>query len=259
MTQDPNSLDKELQDGKKPNLDDSKLGTEKKDTLNPIDPAGDPIDYEQKFKDSQKGAMELLDAKKKLEEEKAELEKKLGEQGNDPKVEIPKDQITEDLYPGFEQLDPEAKENLINYTNMVTKRATDTILKDPAITFARNQFNERKFDTALDLVIQKFPELKDSRDEIKVKYFNPSNVPNNIENILVDISKIHLFDKAKDIGAKEAKKEDDRIELERTTGGDKTPKASRTLSDWQRMAQENPAKFASLSKEYNEDLKSGKI
>lgn len=246
---DPNSFDQELKDSQKPNPEVLDKGTE--------DQGKDPnpaIDYKKKFSESSAEALRLLEEGKLKD---AEIER-LKASGS-PEVEIPKDKVTEVLYPGFEELDEEAKQNLIRYTDMVTKRATAEINKDPAIAFARHTFNERKFDMALDSVIKDFPELKESRDELKVKYFNASNVPNNIESILKDISKIHLFDKAKEIGAKEEKTKVDRIDLERSTGGDKTPKTSRALSDWQRMAQENPAKFASMSKQYNEDLASGKI
>jgi hypothetical protein len=165
----------------------------------------------------------------------------------------------ENLYPGFEQLDKEAQDNLINYTNIVTKRAKDEILKDPAIAFARNNYSETKWNNAFESVATKFPELKTDKENFKAKYFKAGNVPNNIENILEDIAKIHLFDKAKEIGAKEEKAKTDRIDTERSTGGDRTPKSVRSLEDWQRMANENPQKFASLSKEYNSDIESGKI
>ena len=65
--------------------------------------------------------------------------------------------------------------------------------------------------------------------------------------------------KLKEIGAKESKEKESHIELERTTAGLKESQVSRSLEDWQRMSQDNPAKFASLSKEYNSDLSSGKI
>jgi hypothetical protein len=73
------------------------------------------------------------------------------------------------------------------------------------------------------------------------------------------MAKVFLFDKAKDIGAEEAKAAQDRVELENTTGGDRTPTARRSLSDWETLARTNPAKFASLKKEYEEDIASGQL
>ncbi|KKQ94895.1 MAG: hypothetical protein UT21_C0011G0003 [Candidatus Woesebacteria bacterium GW2011_GWA1_39_11b] len=70
---------------------------------------------------------------------------------------------------------------------------------------------------------------------------------------------MHLFDQAKSIGAKEESEKLSRMETERATGGDREPVSSRTLEDWARMGQENPAKFAKLSREYQKDLDSGKI
>lgn len=145
------------------------------------------------------------------------------------------------------------------YTESITNKTLEKVYSDPSITYARNAYNESQWDKAFESVATQYPELKTSKDEFKSKYFTPTNVPKNIENILTDVAKIHLFDKAKDMGAQEERKKADRIDMERSTGGEKTPQTSRSLSDWNRMAQENPAKFASMSKQYNDDLASGKI
>lgn len=244
----PNSFEEELQDSQKDNPEIFNQGTEEVGTLNPLENAKTLIYYQKKISASSREALRLLEENKLKDAEIARLKTETGDLKE-----------TENLYPGFEELDQEAQQNLISYTDMITKRATDQILNDPAIIFARNSFNERKFDNALDIVIQQYPELKDNREEFKNRYFKVNNVPENIKDILEDVTKIYLFDKAKNIGAEEEKTKVNRIELERTKGGDKEPKASRTLSDWQRMAQENPAKFAQLSKEYNSDLNSGKL
>lgn len=258
--QDPNSLDQELKDGQNLNPSNDNLGTEGENTLeNPTGEAEQPIDYQKKFSESSSEALRLLAETKRLEQEKAELELRLSEKGNDPVVDIPSDKIPENFYPGFEELDPEAQDNLVKFADTVTRRAQEQILKDPAIAFAKGQYNETKWEQAFGKVAEKYPELKESKDEFKAKYFKPSNVPANIENILEDVSKIYLFDKAKDIGAREEKQKASRIDMERATGGDKTPKSSRSLEDWQRMAAENPALFAKNSKQYQEDLDSGKI
>jgi len=253
---DPNSLDQELQDGQAPNPEIIDQGTEGKDNpINPLENADSPVDYQKKFSESSKEALRLLEEKKALEAQNAEYARQLAEKGSQPEA----GEITESLYPGFEELDKQSQDNLVKFTNSITKRAQDQILRDPAIAFARQNYNERKWEGAFEKVSEKYPELKTSKDEFKAKYFKASNVPDNIENILDDVSKIYLFDKAKDIGIREAQEQSKRVDLERTTGGDKTPQASRSLEDWSRLAQENPAKFASMSKEYHADLDAGKL
>lgn len=256
MTQDPNSFDQELKDGQNPNPENQDKGTEGKDNPNNPAPGTEQVvDYQKKFSESSREAQRLLEEKKKLEAELSEKDRLLSEKGSQ---EIAPGEITE-LYPGFEQLEPEAQENLIKFTQNITRKAQAEILKDPAIAYSRNVYSEKRWDDAFESIAQKYPELKENKDDFKVKYYKPGSVPNNIENILEDVSKIYLFDKAKDIGAREAKAKEDRIELERATGGDKAPVATRDLSDWQRMAQENPAKFAKLSKEFQSDVQSGKL
>lgn len=253
--EDPNTFDKEL----KPDQ-----GTEGKENLN--NPNPDPeleVDYKKKFSESSSEALRLLAENKEKDRllaeaqaEKERLARELAEKGNQ---DLNPDEFTETLYPGFEQLDPEAQENLIKFTKNITKKAQDEILKDPAIAFARNSYSEKVWDGAFQSVAQKYPELSTNKDDFKAKYFKAGNVPPNIEKILEDIAKMYLFDRAKEIGAREEKEKADRIELERTTGGDKKPKASRTLEEWARIARENPAQFAKMSKEYHADLQAGKL
>ena len=242
MNEDPNSFDKEIENAQANSQPDQ--GTETETTANPIPEAEPEIDYKTKFAESSKEALRLYEENKRLAEE-------LAAKGTE---ETPS---ANDLYPGFEELDPEAQANLIAYTDMVTKRAIENVYKDPAIAFAKTTYNEAKFDKALAEVASKYPDL--DKADFKAKYFNPNNVPDNIADIVEDMAKIHLFDKAKALGAKEEQEKANRIDLERATGGDKAPTTSRTLEDWHRMAQENPAKFAKLSKEYNDDLISGKL
>jgi hypothetical protein len=254
---DPNSLDQEFKDGQAPNPEIIDQGTEGETTpINPLENADSQVDYQRKFSESSKEALRLLEEKKALEAQNAEYARQLAEKGSQPEN---AGEITESLYPGFEELDPQAQDNLVKFTNSITKRAQEQILRDPAIAFARQNYNERKWERAFENVVSKRPELKTSKDEFKAKYFKASNVPDNIENILDDVSKIYLFDKAKDIGIREVQEQSKRVDLERTTGGDKTPQASRSLEDWSRLAQENPAKFASMSKEYHADLDAGKL
>lgn len=216
-----------------------------------IENVASTVDYQKKFSESAKEAQRLYEENKKLREQ-FELKDKVEQQYVAP-------QNTDSYYPGFEDLDEDAKNNLIAYTNTVTKKALEEINKNPAIAFATKQYNEQYFDSALNETIVEFPELANSKDEFKSKYFNVNNVPTNIKSILKDVAKIHLFDKAKEIGAKEQSELQNRIEIERTTAGSKDPTVRRSLEDWQRMAQENPSQFRSLSKEFNDDMQSGKI
>ena len=246
---DPNSFDKEITDAQA-NPESSNQGTETEKTANPTPEGEQTVDYKKKFTESSGEALRLLDENKKLKEA---LEVKAT-----APAEMPSETMNS-MYPGFEDLDEEAKNNLINYTNIVTKRATEEIYKNPAIAHSVKIYNENKFDKGLNEILNEFPQLKDSKDDFKGKYFNPNNTPDNIKDILGDLAKVYLFDKAKEIGASEEKIRADRIDMERSTGGDKTPKSSRTLEDWSRMAAENPALFAKHSKEYQTDLESGKI
>lgn len=245
MNDNPNSFDDEIKDAQA-NPDTQNQGTETETTANPTPEAEQEIDYKTKFAESSKEAIRLYEENKRLAEE---LEAK----GKAPEMEQP----ASDLYPGFEELDPEAQANLIAYTDIVTRRTVESVYKDPAISFAKTTYNETKFDRALAEVVSKYPDL--NKEEFKAKVFNPNNVPDNIGDIMEDLAKIHLFDKAKELGAKEEQEKANRIDLERTTGGDTAPSVSRTLEDWHRMAMENPAEFAKLSKQYNEDLTSGKL
>lgn len=211
------------------------------------------IDYKKKFSESSGEAQRLF-------RENQEKDKIIAEFRKDPLLDSKTNlDDAEVLYPGFEELDEDAQRNLLAYTDTVTKRAREEILKDPAISFARLAYNEKKFNDAFDAVSATYPELKNSKEDFKSKYFNPNNVPENIETILGDVAKIYLFDQAKEIGATEERNKAERIDLERGTGGDKEPQQSRTLDEWNRMAQENPAKFAKLSKEFNADMEAGKL
>ena len=221
--------------------------------VEPTVPTEEPhIDYEKKFSESSREALRLLEETKAKDAEIQRL-KELAEQGanysNNP----------DDFYPGFEQLSDDEQRNLVAYTEGIKRKALDEIKKDPAFSYARESYNERKWDTAFDSVTNEFPELRDSKDEFKKKYFNVNNVPENINDILKDLSKVHLFDRARDLGAKDAIEKAGRIDIERQQAGDKTPTASRSLEDWHRLAQSNPQQFAKLSKEYKSDLESGKL
>lgn len=257
MSTDPNSFDKEIKDAQNanPNAPDQGTGGGGAPSNPPADPA-QPVDYAKKFAESSKEALRLLEEKKALEAEN----ERLRALGNNP---IPQGdgKPVESLYPGFEELDPDAQANLVSYTNLVQKRVKDEIYKDPSIRFAQEQYNTTKWNEAFQSVVAQFPDLAASEADFKAKYFKKEQpVPDNIKDILVDLAKVHLFDKAKDLGAAdEKKKQEERVDLNRSTNGGAPQTTSRTLEDWHRMSQENPTKFASLAKEYQADIASGRI
>lgn len=217
-------------------------------------PTEPEIDYKKKFSESSKEALRLLDEVKAKEKEIEDLRKATEQSGGNYT-----ETTDEPLYPGFETLSDDEKRNLKAYTDSITKKVRDELYSDPSISFAKESFNEKRWNESFEKVANQFPELRESREEFKKQYFNPSNVPQNIDDILGQLSKVYLFDKARDMGAKEAIEKASHIEIERASGGDKTPKASRSLEDWHKLASSDPVKFAKLSKEYNEDLASGRL
>lgn len=230
-------------------------GTEQTATVQTEHVNHDDVDYRKKFIDSQRGAHELLARNKELE---AALAAKESATGNTQDINTHSPDTT-NLYPGFEELDPEAQKNLIAYTDAVTKRAVEEVSKNPAISYAEKSYNENKWESAFDEVQAQFPELSETKDDFKAKYFSSNNVPDNISEILTECAKSYLFDKAREIGAQEGVEVAQRVQLEEPTGGDKTPTAHRSLADWQRMAQQNPAEFAKHKEQYEADLASGKL
>ena len=252
MENDANSVVNTDENAQVANSQEVDKGTQENDNSanTTVDNVASTVDYQTKFSESSKEALRLY---KENEELKKTLELK------DREGQHVASQSTDNFYPGFEDLDEDAKNNLIAYTNTVTKRAKEEIYRDPAIAFAKKQYNEQVWDSAFQKAIQEYPELADTKTEFKNKYFNVNNVPENIESILKDVAKIHLFDKAKEIGAKEQAEKANRVDLERSTSGSKDPQVRRTLEDWNRMAQNNPNEFRKLSKEFNDDMASGKI
>lgn len=245
-----NPVEEQKQDANANPADDFNNGTQETETPNPIDEAVQPIDYKQKFSASSAEALRLLEENKAKD---AEIERlRLLAEAQDS------GESSESLYAGFEDLDPEAQENLLNYTRAVEEKVKKGIYADPAISHARQVYAEKKFDDAFSAVAQKFPELNDSKDEFKSKYFQPNNTPDNIETILADVAKVHLFDRQRELGAEEEREKANRIDTERAKGGPQAKPTSRTLEEWSRIAQ-NPAEFAKLSKEYQADLESGKL
>lgn len=219
------------------------------------------IDYKTKFSESSKEALRLFEENKAKDAEIA----RLAELAKGSKKEDEPISTTASLYPGFEDLDQEAQENILKFTGAIEARAEkkvmDKVNSDPALAFARETYNKNKWNSSFDKVLQNplFADLKEVQEDFRAKYFNPKNVPENIEQILTELAKSFLFDKAKAIGAKEEQEKSQRLDDERQKGGIKTPTAGRTLEEWQKLQQENPAEFARQSKQFYEDLKTGKL
>lgn len=244
-----------------PNDGTQDVGTEQMPTVTEsgLPENDDGVDYRQKFIDSTRGAQQLFEEKKQWLLEKEEYERNAALAAGNTQTFIPSSPDNSSLYPGFEELDPAEQKRLLDYTQNVTRMAKEEIYKDPALAFAQRQYNESRWDQAFADTVLEFPELVAERDTFKATYFHPTNVPDNIGTLLKDMAKLHLFDKAREVGVREAKEVMERVQFEDPTGGDKQPSAVRSLEDWQRLARENPAKFAKMKDEYEADLRSGKL
>jgi len=197
------------------------------------------IDYKTKFSESSKEALRIRDENIRLQNE-IEL---LKNTPKDDKGAIYSND-SEQIIPGFDMMSKEEQDNLIAYTNSIRNTVTQEIYKNPAIAHSVQQYNENVWNGSFEEIASQYPELKTHKDEFKSKYFRADNVPTNIKEILGDIAKVYLFDKARDIGAKQAIEQADRIDTERAGGGEKAPAPERTIEDWQRLQKENPVKFA---------------
>lgn len=244
----PNLDDQKPQDGVDPNLgggDNEPGGADRPNN----DPDHDPehgIDYKKKFSESTTENQRIRAENERIAAENARLMRELGDR-------TPSD----DRDPGA---DPDGEdENVVAFTDHVVQKAKSELEKDPAIALARRTYNEKTFDDALSSVIEQHPELATTKSEFKEKYFQANNVPANIKDLLGDLAKIWLFDKAKQMGAEEERAKQNRLDTERITGGDRTQRTKRTLEEWHRIAQANPAKFATMKKEYEADLASGEL
>lgn len=217
------------------------------------------VDYRAKFIESSKGAHALLERNKQLEAELAEARGVSSPAGTSTPLPSHSSEQPVTLYPGFEELDENEQKRVTAFAESVRRSAIEEINSRPSLAFAEKQYNESRWEEAFSAATSEFPELTGMKDEFKSKYFHPNNVPDNIGDILKDMAKVHLFDKARQLGAEEAAQVAERVELENPTGGDKQPTATRSLADWQALAQQNPAKFAELKDQYEQDLKSGNL
>ncbi len=212
------------------------------------------VDYKVKFSESTRENARILEKQREKEAEIERLRQEL-----EAKQDIGANN-SDALYPGFDMLSDDERKNLLAYTDSIKKQTLNEVYKDPALAFAKQSYNENKWERAFEQVASELPEIRESKDEFKSKFYKKDvSVPDNIKDILTDLSKAHLFDKARDLGMKDALAQTKRIDIERQSGGEKTPKATRTLEDWYKMAQNNPGEFAKQSKQFNEDMQSGKL
>lgn len=205
-----------------------------------IDHAKVEPDYKVKFSESSKEANRLLE-QNRIKDAEIERLRQLAESNQ---TGANHSNNSEQIIPGFDMMSEEEQKNLLAYTDGIRKTVRQEIYKDPAIAHSVHQYNEGVWNTSFEQIVSEYPELREHKDEFKSKYFRADNVPSNIKDILGDVAKVYLFDKARDIGAKKALEQADRIDTERVNGGDKIPAPTRTTEDWHRLSQENPVKFA---------------
>jgi len=241
----------------KPNTTEEEFfnGTEGKNPTNP--PASDEagkVDYEDKFKHSQKGALDLLERNKVLQAE-LDASREAKNKANN--------QIDEPLYPGFENLSEDEQANMRNYTSGIEERVVNRLSGRPEFAESQERFNELKWDKAFNMVAAAYPDLLEDKEEFKAKNFQANNVPDNIDSLLTTLARDFLFDKSRAIGRKEAEGKKDRIDPMRNTGGsggeNQGAVLNKTLAEWENLAATDPAEFAKQGDLYDEDVKSGKL
>lgn len=228
----------------------------------PIDegkPNGEPqepieIDYKNKFTESSKEALRLLEENK---EKDAEIERlrRLSElkTTNDTQSDLNNDEFPE----FFDHMSEVDKKNLIDFTTSIENRALKKISQNPAIAHSQVMYNTNRWDSAFEKAVEAFPELANEKADFKSKYFRADNVPENMDDLMPDLAKVYLFDKARDIGAKDVLEKENRIDTERQNGGGNTQPSGKSLEDWQRLAQSNPAEYARRAAEYHKEMETG--
>ena len=197
------------------------------------------IDYKTKFSESSKEALRLRDETIRLANE-LELARKQSEQTQGATY----SNNSEQSIPGFEHMSEDEQKNLLAYTDFITTKTAERIYSDPVIAEAKKKYNESVWLNKFDEISDKYPDLKGYKDDFKNEFFNPDSNPSNLSEILERGAKVFLFDKSADIGAKKALEQAERIDIERSGGGDKAPTQERTSEDWERLRISNPVKFA---------------
>lgn len=164
----------------------------------------------------------------------------------------------EKAIPNFDLLDPDTQGNLRGIFRALENRVFSKLNSDPGVAFARQSYNEKKWDAAFDAVAPQFGEdLIKNKADFKSKYFQANNVPDNIEEILTQLAKAYLFDSAKEAGAAEERQRGQQIDLERGNGGPKAPTSGMTIDDWEHLRLTKPKVFAARAKEYEAWLAAG--
>lgn len=212
----------------------------------------------EKFKASAKGAQDLLRANKERDARIAELQAQLDAANNT-------DNPSDTIYEGFEHLPEDERNNVVGLANAIKTQATSEMMQHPAFKEHEARANELKFDTAFNMVAAAYPDLLDHKEGFKAQYFQPNNVPDNIESLLTDLAKVYLFDNAKEIGKQEGIKNahhvDDALRTDGGSGGENQTITHKSLQEWETLARTNPSEFSSpaMQKKYNEDMQSGKL
>ncbi|MHA1401175.1 MAG: hypothetical protein ACTSQE_12570 [Candidatus Heimdallarchaeaceae archaeon] len=240
---------------KQPNTEEEFFGTEGQDPIKqPGNDEPGTVDYKEKFINSSKGAQDLLEKNKFLQAE-LDAQKEANDKSNN--------QVDEPLYPGFENLSEMEQQNMRNYTDGIIKTVKSSLSDDPVYAESRGRYNELKWDESFNRVASAYPELMESKEDFKAKNFQAHNVPDNIDGLLTTLAKDFLFDKARDIGIREGKDLNDRIDPIRNTGGSggegQATVLNKTLAEWQHLAATDPAEFANQSQQYDEDVATGKL
>jgi hypothetical protein len=236
----PNSFDEEVQDATA-NPETESEGTEETDTLQTDESPS--IDYEAKFKQSAREAQRLYEENKRLQE--------LANQKREEEFTTPPTDVS-DLFPGFEHLDEDAQRNLLAYTESVKRKAVEEVYKDPDLQYIKTEVKEKRWNHAFEEVANELPDIKDHSADFRAKFYNP-NVSAD-PSVLKELAKSYLYDRAEEIGARKERERTNRVDLEDIGGGVKAPTTtSRSTEEWLQMSRTNPAKFASLKKEFEED------
>lgn len=165
----------------------------------------------------------------------------------------------ESQIPNFDILDPETQAVLRAIFNRMDARLDKRFNSDPGLAFARRTVNERNWDLAFEKVAAEFPDLAADKAAFKAKYFQANNVPENIAEILAQLAKVHLFDRARTIGAEDEAAKAKRIDLEAGGGRQVADPTAMTIDDWERLRTKNPKEFARRSAEFNAALDSGQL
>jgi hypothetical protein len=202
--------------------------------------ANTDIDYKKKFSESSKEALRILKENIRLANELESLRNSTTTDSNGATY----SDNTEQIIPGFDMMTEDEQKNLLAYTDSIKRSTLDAIYKDPAIADAKKKYNENVWESSFNEVSTKFPKLKELKEQFKTEYFRPNQNPSNLEELMTKGAKEFLYDHVEEIAVRKAQEKADRIDTERSNGGDKIPSPERSDEDWFRLSQDNPVKFA---------------